>query len=1041
MAEPILDPTTERVYQQLPQHYRDSDALQDFQLKRYLGALLSSQDTVNNTIDRLTYLSPDEGGSPDDTSEMVDPNVADESWLRWLGQLFGLQITGEITDNTRNEIINASSFKAGTTDSIIAAAQSVLVGTKKVQVIKHADDSWQPDMTGVTNTASYYDMLIRTLQSETLKNLLPSTLSKTLTPSTWDAEYRSAGYDSTQVQKELVEQPDVFQNRALAFYLKDPTWQASATIAGGFGNGPFGSGTFGYSSEVTSQLRFLSHSSISVTPTDSYQYMVSLGLRQDILDKKRSAIGFQFLDADGDPIQNASKTNLYPDPGHDYGLNPFTSTATSGTGTIALDTSRKRNGAQSVSITNQTPLTTVATNLAPNPYFVPSNVGNWTIYAGTPASFSLGSGDTYNGRLSLRNTCNNLTGANRLGIRTANGVAAAQPNLVAGNTYFFSADVFVSSDAATPNWQLIFRDDPNNDSAAVTAASGYSLTGVGTLGSWYRITTKFTVNAGRTVTGIYIVGSNATQTSVGAYMQTVNWMIEQTTTGSTSPSSYFDGSTPAGGGYQYYWTGATGASTSIQGTPATGTVYKNTTSGTFGTPASYGLDIGDYVTGSAWLYLPTGITAPTVALAITGTAFTATASILTPTDRDKWVQIVTKAQVANPSGTMNLRIYSGNKSGDIINYDDFGFAIGDEAVDFNGDMAPSADGIYTYGWSGTPGASPSNAYQDVFSTEIDVTPVIQNTSVVSHNYVKSSKATNYSGYGSNSAAINISNFGKYEDGDIIRASINTVASTSDFGLYITPTFGLGTIPAGTTFTFTLDLNIDNNANVDSLRVFFRDDNNSDNDAATFVANTPASVSVTKGRWHTRSWTATVNPNRNVTSAYVVIESSVNQSQGVYIDTANWLIEDGATSNSYFNGDTPSDDLYTYQWDGIPNASITNKVLNSVAASNVVKMQQFNTRFTAPAGAVTAKVFIDMDGFNGKDTLYIAQPAVREEEDTIWIAESADPLKAIIEKNAKPAGIILHWKPLVSDWDTITANGTRTWDDLNLKWTDLEELGE
>jgi hypothetical protein len=83
----------------------------------------------------------------------------------------------------------------------------------------------------------------------------------------------------------------------------------------------------------------------------------------------------------------------------------------------------------------------------------------------------------------------------------------------------------------------------------------------------------------------------------------------------------------------------------------------------------------------------------------------------------------------------------------------------------------------------------------------------------------------------------------------------------------------------------------------------------------------------------------------------------------------------------------------------------------------------------------------MDGFNGKDTFYIAQPAMREEEDETWVPVSADPLQAIIDKGAKPAGLILHWAPLVSNWDTITAEGTRTWDDLSLKWVELEELGE
>lgn len=824
--EPVLDETTERIYAQMPQHYQDQDALNDWQLKRYLGALLSTQDAVNTLITALQYINEGDGGSPDSTSALVNPNVADESWLTWLGQLFGLHINGQVTSNTRNEIVNASSFKSGTQASIIAAAQSVLVGSQKVQLVKHADENW-PETHEPEGNAGPWDLLVMTLQSETLKNLLNSGLAKSLSPSAWDDDYQSYGYDPKQVYKQLVTQPGVYQNRAVAYTLRDPTWQASATISGGFGAGPFGSGTFGYAPNVTSQLRFTSHQGFPCTPGDSYQFLVSLGLKQDVLDQKIEAIGFEFFDGSNNQILATTETNYYPNPSHEYGLGPFTSSAGTNS-TIALDGSHVHTGVNAIMVT----------------------------------------------------------------------------------------------DSAT--------------------------------------------------------------------------------------------------------TGSTG-NTSTQ------------VSSTINTPSAMGCTVGSQVTLSCWVYIPSSNTATPAVLAIGGTGVNAATSNNLSNVRDNWTFVSVTTTISNASGTITATIYGGGVGGQKIWYDDFGLAVGTTPVDFNGDTPDPSSGQYTYSWVSTAGNSNSIQQSSTFSTPITITPTIENTSVVSHNYVESDQATYYGPYGDNSAGVTISNYGQYEGGNVVRATINALASTSNFGVFTVPTVGLGPIASGTQFTFSLDLFVDSSVNIDTLRVFFRDDTNGDSNAASFDFYTPPEINVTKARWHTPSWTATVNPGRTVTSAYIVVNSSVAQNQNAFIDTANWLIEDGDTVNPYFNGNTPADDTYTYQWEGIANASVTDKVLTSVAQENIVDMVQYSTRFTAPAGAVTAKVFIDCDGFDGKDTFYIAQPAVREEEDETWVPENADPVAAIIAKNAKPAGVVLHWAPLVSSWDEVTNYGTRTWDDLNNTWTYDEEL--
>jgi len=1015
---PIFHDTVERVYSLLPQHYQDSDILQNFQFKKYLAGLLKNQDDVNKIIDRLQFIPLDAGGVEGDTSDLVNPYTADAKWLPWLGQLFGTTVAGEITDDIREEVIRASGFRSGSMDSMIAAARTVLVGSKKVRILKHSDLSWQPDMqehvyatnlavkpsfatvsglgtggnatvtaddswflygptsvkvvttgsassavyaaattssgvswinfqegktytvsgylrmtaanntsgestaarsisvgrtstsgstsytfaqsaqaanaagttrlsvtftvpadtdtifvrlmngsatpgdtvwwdgfmvtegtdlldyfdgdtdpTGgysfrwlgdaqaspsqkyipaVPNTATQWDMLVMTLQSETLKNLLDPTLSKTLSPSVWDVDFQSYGYDPNYVWKLLADQPGVYQDRAFAFSLKDPTWAAGLASTTGFGAGQFGKGTFGYGTDVTSTLRIKSRSSFDVTPTDSYQFMVSLGLKQDVIDEKRSAIGFQFYDADGNGIDNIEATNMLPDPSFEYSECGFVPRGNGAV--IERDTTRQHTGATSLKVTS---------------------------------------------------------GATEAGYEARAAFTAAKDT-----TYTFSA------------WQYV----PSGVDRGHTLAMGQGV--------------------------------------------------------------------------------------------ATEVVYND-----------------DATTFDQWQY-------------------------------------VTVTNTAASDGIMYVHLYGGDTAGQTTWYDDLGLTVGDTPVDFNGDTPDPVDGSVIYQWDGDPGNSSSSKVTHIVSEKIDVTPTIENTNIFSHNFVKSSRAVYYAPYGSNAAAVNISNYGEYSGGDVIRGTINAVATTSDFGIELTQGLGLGPIAGGTTFTLTLDTYLAEAANITSMRVFFRDDTNSDDDAVNFNSTTPASITLTKGRWHTRHWTATVKSDRVVTSAFVVVESSLNQSQGAYLDTANWLIEEGTVSNGYFNGDTPADDTYTYSWDGVPNASVTNKVLTSVAQENVVTMEQFTTRVTAPAGAATAKVFIDMDGFNGKDTLYIAQPGVREEYDETWCAVSADPVQAIIDHNTKPAGMILHWKPLVSDWDTITANGTREWADIeNMPWLNLEELGQ
>jgi hypothetical protein len=162
MPEPMYSETTERVYERLPQVYRREDALQDWQMKKYLASVLEIQDVVSVLIDRFTYTPPDDGVSAD-TSDLVDPMTADEAWLPWLGQLVGVRINKALTVAQQRDAIRTalSGTQAGTKTSIANAAKTALTGSQTVYVHSFSDD-------GGIGAGGQWDILLLTLSEETV---------------------------------------------------------------------------------------------------------------------------------------------------------------------------------------------------------------------------------------------------------------------------------------------------------------------------------------------------------------------------------------------------------------------------------------------------------------------------------------------------------------------------------------------------------------------------------------------------------------------------------------------------------------------------------------------------------------------------------------------------------------------------------------------------------------------------------------------------------------------------------------------------------
>lgn len=94
---------------------------------------------------------------------------------------------------------------------------------------------------------------------------------------------------------------------------------------------------------------------------------------------------------------------------------------------------------------------------------------------------------------------------------------------------------------------------------------------------------------------------------------------------------------------------------------------------------------------------------------------------------------------------------------------------------------------------------------------------------------------------------------------------------------------------------------------------------------------------------------------------------------------------------------------------------------------------------APATTSYYRTTLVVSGMHFDDQLSIAQLGARMESETPWISRTADPAQAIIDRGAKPAGIILYNVSFGSSWDEVEAN-LPTWNDWEAHtWTEIEEI--
>lgn len=162
MAAPIYSLTTERMYARLPEFIRLADIRHDYFLKTYLSAFGDQMGRIDQIIARLDYMSVSDGGPVGGTSDLVDPDTADEAWLSWLAQLVGVTIPAGLNLQEKRDAVRfaSSGWKAGTKRAVADAAKSELTGTRHAEVYDHST-------VGSIGTGSEWDVLIVTRGTET----------------------------------------------------------------------------------------------------------------------------------------------------------------------------------------------------------------------------------------------------------------------------------------------------------------------------------------------------------------------------------------------------------------------------------------------------------------------------------------------------------------------------------------------------------------------------------------------------------------------------------------------------------------------------------------------------------------------------------------------------------------------------------------------------------------------------------------------------------------------------------------------------------
>ena len=133
-----VSPLTLRVYDRIPQMFRDADAAAaGYPLLTWLACILEPVASLDSFVDRNAYQPRDEIRGGRATADLVDPDTGDPAWLPWQALLYGARIDLAAPVATQRAMVDAAQswWARGSHASIIAAAQTALIGTKYCVVI------------------------------------------------------------------------------------------------------------------------------------------------------------------------------------------------------------------------------------------------------------------------------------------------------------------------------------------------------------------------------------------------------------------------------------------------------------------------------------------------------------------------------------------------------------------------------------------------------------------------------------------------------------------------------------------------------------------------------------------------------------------------------------------------------------------------------------------------------------------------------------------------------------------------------------------
>ncbi|UVF61465.1 hypothetical protein SEA_DALANDE_52 [Gordonia phage DalanDe] len=219
--------TTERLYDKLPDIYRETDVAHDLQFKKFIASTVDVLGDIDLLVERFRYRSQIEmemrkryaqrntiythpgrsihAPALGSTSDLVDPTAADAKWLPWLGQLIGVKIDPNESEAVNRDSIRyaSSGFRAGSKDALEKAVRGVLTGSKYAVAMPHTKVNQQ----GFISAGTTWDITILTRAQESPSSyvVLQSVNKDTLKPAgvmlyhktyeaSWDALEASLPY-------------------------------------------------------------------------------------------------------------------------------------------------------------------------------------------------------------------------------------------------------------------------------------------------------------------------------------------------------------------------------------------------------------------------------------------------------------------------------------------------------------------------------------------------------------------------------------------------------------------------------------------------------------------------------------------------------------------------------------------------------------------------------------------------------------------------------------------------------------------------------